>query len=744
MKSSIAVACLLILTHSSFGQDWSRYGHRSFNEKDYYGAAYYFNQALQNDSVNLETMWFYAESERLANHYKKAGKAYKQLMELDEKVAYPDAVYYRGDMLKRQEKYEEAEVYFKFYKEVCDDKTKVLYKQSKTEVQACLLAKSWLEMKQEVEINHPPFNLNSFDAEFGPQILNDSHIIFSSLRFDSLKTKSIEVSADQYKSLIYEAFLTESGWEIEALDHVINDTLVNNANPAISPDSSQLYFTRCNEKGCNIYVSNWYKDHWENAVQLGPNINEEGKINTQPMVANLPNGKTYLFFSSNRSRSKGGMDIWTVEIKGNGTKYGRPKNAGRKINTKGDDITPFFNQQTGELFFSSEFHPGFGGFDVFKTSGLPGKFIAPRNMGIPINSASNDIYYSKSDTINKGAFVSNRPSGYALKGESCCNDIYFFGPIDTNAVDTILEEIPVEENLEVRLKAVQFLPLALYFDNDKPNSNSRATSTSFDYKETFDNYLNRKPMFLSQAPNKTEIDSFFVQDVEIGFTKLQMLADSLIKYLDMGYKLQLGVKGYTSPLGDADYNDNLALRRISSIENYLYNCKENALKPAIDSGLLKFRQIPFGEFFSQGNISDDLKSKKQSVYSTGASEARKVEIIWVEQTLPGDSNAIVVFQNTTYKFGTLPVNTEVETTFKFTNSGEKPLFIEDVSSNCDCVTAEYSFEPVPPGESAEIKVKLNTTGRKGLQFHGLVVTSNGKTPEHQLFIRGIMEMPFNE
>ena len=368
----------------------------------------------------------------------------------------------------------------------------------------------------------------------------------------------------------------------------------------------------------------------------------------------------------------------------------------------------------------------FGGFDIFQSSGLPRKFVDPQNVGKPINSSVNDMYYTEVDSTGKGAFISNRSGGYALKGETCCNDIYFFGPIDSSIVDSHLVDIPVEENLEVRLQAVQFLPLALYFDNDKPNRNSRAVSTNLTYQQTFESYLDRKPKFLQQAPNKSHIDSFFVKDVEVGFTKLQMLSDSLVKYLEMGYKLQLGVKGFTSPLGDADYNDNLALRRISSIENYLYQANNNRLQPAIDSGLLKFRQIPFGEFFSLNKVSDDLKSKKQSVYSSAASEARKVEIIWVEQTLPGDSNAIANFQSTIFNFGEMATNSEEETVFKFTNSGEKPLLIENVEASCDCITTHYPLEAVLPGESGEIHIFLNNVGRKGLQFHGLIVTTNDK------------------
>ena len=722
------------------GQDWSKYGFKSFHEKDYYGAAYYFNQALQIDSIDLEIMWYYAESERLANHYKRAGSAYKDLMEKDEKVSYPDAVFYRADMLKRQERYEEAGVYFKFYKDVCTDKRSVLYRRTKIEIQACLLAQSLQNQKENIDIIHPPFYLNSFDAEFSPQIINDSHLIFSALRYDSNQTKKIENTSNQYRSLIFDAHLTESGWEIKPLDHVINDTLMDNANPAISPDSSQMYFTRCHEKGCDIYVSNWDEDHWENAIKLGPNVNEENRINTQPMVTTLTNGKTYLFFASNRSRTRGKMDIWSVEIKKNGTKFGRPKNAGKYINTKDDEITPYYSSPQGVLYFSSLYHPGFGGFDIFKSVGVPGKFEKPQNMRKPINSSANDMYYTLATDYKKGAFISNRANGYALKGETCCNDIYFFGPADTTLISPELEEIPVEENLEVRLQAVQFLPLALYFDNDKPNSGSREITTKKTYENTFEEYLVKKPEFLRQAPVKSDIDSFFIKDVEVGFVKLKMLADSLEKYLDKGYKLQLGVKGYTSPLGNTSYNDNLALRRISSIENYLYTCNESSLAPAIDSGLLQFRQIPFGEFFSEGNVSDDLKSKKQSVYSAAASQARKVEIIWVEQTLPGDSNAIVMFQNTTHNFGKLPVNSILEHTFKFTNTGERPLYITDVYSDCDCLSVQYSFDPIGSGENGEIKILFNTSDLKGLQFHGIVVSTNAKTPEHKLFIRGVMQL----
>jgi len=738
---SFALSAQTIISSGSESEEnWLKYADKSFKEKDYYGSAYYYKLALDEDSLDLDIWWRLAESHRLSFNYKKAQKNYESLIELDEKIRYPEATFYLAEMLKVQEKYEEAEQYFEFFLDISDDRSSTLYRRAKVEIKACILAKGWKDMTSLWEIEHAPFGVNSFDAEFGPFILNENQLLFSALRFDTKETKQITEDSDVYKSKIFLATLEGEKWNSVALDNMINDSLTDNANPAISPDSSQIYFTRCDDKGCAIWVSNWYEDHWENAAKLGPNINSENATSTHPFVAKLKNGKSYLFFSSNRSRTRGNMDIWSVEIKGNGTKFGRPKNAGRKVNSKDDEITPYYNTETEELYFSSLWHIGFGGFDIFKSKGYPGKFQAPTNVGKPINSSVNDMYYNYSNTTKSGAFISNRSDGYALKGETCCNDIYFFKERDTTKIEVPKDVIPPNEDLVVKLQAVQFLPLALYFDNDHPNPRTKQITTDKNYEETYNSYLARREKFRSNAPNKAAIDSFFVNDVEVGFTKLQMLADSLIKYLGKGYKLQLGIKGYTSPLGNTEYNDNLALRRINAIENYLYTCKNGALQEAIETGYLKFRQIPFGEFFSLGKVNDDYNSQKQSVYSAAASEARKVEIIWVEQTLPGDSRATIIFEKTTFNFQTLPRDAMVEHTFKFTNSGEVALVINSVVGDCDCIISDYPKIPINPGESGEITIKFNTSGRKGLQFHAIMVNSNASVNEKKLFVRGVMKV----
>lgn len=728
-----------ISSKSGNTENWLKYAHKSYSEQDYYGAAHYFEKSLEIDSLDIEIWWYLAESHRLSFNYEKAQKAYEKLLELDEKRKYEDAIFYLAEMLKVQEYYEEASVYFGMYQEEASDRSSELYRRSKEEIKACVLAPVWKNKKQQWEIEHAPFGLNSFDAEFGPQFVNDSQLLFSALRFDTLETKKISSKNDIYKSKIFRASQLNDNWTSVALDNRINDSLTDNANPSLSPDGQQLYFTRCDASGCKIWRSVKTNNDWTTPEPLGPMVNEEKARTTHPHYVELPNGKAYLFFASDRSRSRGQMDIWYVEIKDNGEKIGRPKNAGRQVNTKSDEITPFYNPETQELYFSSVYHPGFGGFDIFKSAGEPGKFGEPQNLLYPINSSVNDMYYTYSNTLKKGALISNRSNGYALKGETCCNDIYFFRVPDSTISQDSVWIIPPEEDLNLKLSSVQFFPLSLYFDNDQPNPRTRVATTDKTYEETFTDYEKRRPQFRKNAPNKAEIDSFFVQNVDEGFAKLQMISDSLIQYLHRGYNLQLGIKGYTSPLGDSEYNDLLAERRIQSIENYFSAYKSGVLKNAIDSGRLKFTQIPFGEFFSGGIVEDDRKNQQKSVYSPEASEARKVEIIWVQQSLPGDSNAVIVFEKTTHNFGTLPQNAIVSNTFKFTNSGNSPLEIEAALPNCECIEIDYPPLPILPGESGEIRIQFNTSGRKGLQFHAIVVRTNAAIPEKKLFIRGMME-----
>src|SRR5690606_26407822 len=124
----------------------------------------------------------------------------------------------------------------------------------------------------------------------------------------------------------------------------------------------------------------------------------------------------------------------------------------------------------------------------------------------------------------------------------------------------------------------------------------------------------------------TAISDFFDQQVEEGRRILIELIDALLPVLENGDSITLAVRGFASPLAKSDYNNNLSLRRISSLENELRSAKNGALLPFIQSGVLKIERLPFGEEKADSDVSDDLYDTKRSVYSVPAMKERRIEI----------------------------------------------------------------------------------------------------------------------
>ena len=206
---------------------------------------------------------------------------------------------------------------------------------------------------------------------------------------------------------------------------------------------------------CKILVANFENGEWSKIDTLNEIINEPGKNTTMPFIANLK-GEQVLFFASNRSGTKGGMDIWMATEKEGS--FIKPINCS-KINSLDDELSPWFDNVTNRLYFSSSWHHGFGGQDIFY-SDFEKDFSVPKNAGIPINSPANDQYFFKyNDTIY---LSSNRIGSYYSKNPTCCSDIYVSFP---------------KENITVFK-----LPIKLYFENDQPNDKTWDTISTVNYE----------------------------------------------------------------------------------------------------------------------------------------------------------------------------------------------------------------------------------------------------------------------
>ncbi len=186
---------------------------------------------------------------------------------------------------------------------------------------------------------------------------------------------------------------------------------------------NSMYYTKWQvaegKKMAGIYKAEKSGTGWADPVMLGAPVNVAGTSNSQPYVT--ADGK-WLLFSSDRPGGAGQKDIWAIALDASGNPSGNPVNL-KAINTAGNEEAPFYHQASKTLVFSSNGHTGMGGYDLFTAKGdISGTLQAPVNMGYPVNSVKDDIYYMSTDAKsvwNNAYFSSDRNS-------ECCLDLYTF------------------------------------------------------------------------------------------------------------------------------------------------------------------------------------------------------------------------------------------------------------------------------------------------------------------------------
>ncbi len=622
-------------------------GDKAFGANDFFGAAIYYNQAILQDSSEIELQYKYAEASRLNYDYALADRWYGKVYKTDPKgITFPECVFWIAVIKKSQGKYKDAKKLFdKYAKKNKKKKNDYFVKKANQEVAACdYAAMATANPDKNIKIIHLDSAVNSKVSEYAP-ILMDSTLYFSSLRNGKDRDKKNAVNYNK----IYTAAYDRAKWHnAKELDTLFNKEGVHNANTAFNSDFTKMYTTRCEQKNmqdfnCEIYFSEFKNGKWDALLRLPQEINAKGYTNTQPAVGFLGNDEV-LFFSSNRPGGEGKMDIWYSSINKDGT-YGKAVNAGKKVNSIEDEITPFYCKPCQELFFSSTWHKGFGGFDIFKSKYENNELGPPENLGLPINSSYNDIYFSISSKRTEAFLSSNRPGSYFEEKESCCNDIYMF---KIPGIKEPPKKVEIVDSTQIFVTQMKLLvPLTLYFHNDEPDKKTLAITTEKNYKKTYEDYTAMREQYKKEyskgAKGKDieraagEIDALFDDSVDAGMQDLEKFAVLMLKVLKNGEKVNITMKGYCSPLASTDYNVNLAKRRISSLRNYFAEYQNGVFLPYVNNtkeneGSIAYFDEDIGELKARPNVSDDYYDTKNSIYNPVAAFERKIQIIAISIT----------------------------------------------------------------------------------------------------------------
>jgi hypothetical protein len=627
---------LILLPLFSLGQvklkDVLAFGDQQFQKGDYYYALDYYQQALILDPNSIDLVWKIAETNRAYKDYVKAEKYYSIVYSKDEDAEkYPDAILYYSLMQKQNGKYKEALEHFKTAKKLfSEDKSSFRYKKAAQEVESTNWALKQWKLGPDLGIQLGPMteNINSYDAEFGHTV-QDGKLYFSALKADSTDEELQEVYTKTYHTALSEVSLQNKDSVSKKLTELIpSGRSIGNGSFSTGQD---FFYSVCTDKDFNyscaiVFSKKLANGTWSPLDSLNELVNEIGANTTMPHLSKLA-GQDVLFFASNRTGTKGGMDIWYAVL----DKDWIPVSVTNvlPINSLENDLSPWFDTIEQRLYFSSSWHQGFGGQDVFYSEYRAGKFGPPINVGLPINSPAADQYYFQS---GDSTFVSsNRLGSLYAKNPTCCSDIY---------VAEIPRRKPIKSNSdrETTLEIVK-LPIQLYFENDQPDANTTSDFTELSYTDSYLKYQAKFEEYKTkvglqrdsiQAQKATsDLNTFFNEEVKKGHNDLNRFTEQVWNELQKGNQVQLMVRGFASPLAKTDYNVHLTKRRIYSLKNYFEEIQQGRFGAYMlgDHPRLEFIEVPMGENEANKKTSDDFYDQKNSVYSKEASQERRIEII---------------------------------------------------------------------------------------------------------------------
>ena len=485
--------------------------------------------------------------------------------------------------------------------------------------------------------------INTSGSETGAVMVGDTILAYSTMEKRNLAKK--QFTYDKAQMNIMQARIARTGKiaRPKPCRWGLNSKRDHTGNLCIDPVSGDLYFTRArfgdDRLRCEIWTARKQRRGWQKPERLHGDINGPDYTSTHPAVAHQSDGSTILFYASDRNGGMGGMDIWyTVVSDGHAS---QSVNLGPAVNSEHDELTPFYDQTAGVLYFSSDRPGGMGGHDIYCAVGGRNTWQAAEHTCECLNSQWNDIYFTVTghDPLlgmpSAGYLSSNRPTHD--DSTACCNDLYRW---TLDSVSSLTSTIPTNNNSTIRDSVADtdlnstiptnnnstiHHPLFLYFHNDTPDPGSRQPTTATSYSDCQHQYLSLRDEYISRQPTADDsamMSMFFDTCVVGNYHRLEILFDYIESQLDEGHSCVLTVSGYASPLHSSDYNQTLSERRIASFMNMVRTWRGGMFADAIEDGRLIIEQRPHGA------VQPTTESTSTDpVYGLPAVMARRIEII---------------------------------------------------------------------------------------------------------------------
>jgi outer membrane protein OmpA-like peptidoglycan-associated protein/tetratricopeptide (TPR) repeat protein len=409
-KLLLLVFCVL-LSGPGFGQrDLALTAARKLTESGFYfEAREKYELALKNNPDDKEINTEYADI--LFFYLDDYEKAYSPLLKSlhNEKDTAVIFLYALAKCEHYMEKYTEAEAHYKRVLEKAGNKK--YYEPLVDEVKIFLdnieyARKNQNKVDEKLKVVNAGKNVNSFYAEYVPVVdEKENFLMFTSRRKNSMN-EVVDYEDDRYREDMYMSQRTGDQFSAaQLLPYKFGETqrIQNSRNHeslvSISPDGKTLFLYK---KG-TLWKSSYENGQWSEPQKLERKIISDVYDNHISITAD---GKK-VFFTSERKKGYGGLDIYMCAKTADG-EWSVAVNMGELFNTDGDEQSPFISRDGKTLFFASNGHKGFGGYDIYRSVFDGKKWSEPENMGRPINSCGDDLFFSPNENCTEGFLSSNR------------------------------------------------------------------------------------------------------------------------------------------------------------------------------------------------------------------------------------------------------------------------------------------------------------------------------------------------
>jgi len=448
----------------------------------------------------------------------------------------------------------------------------------KRQIESCNNAERLKQNKVYFDSYNLGQNINDAYANFNPEISQNGNTI-------------VYMTSQKFYDAILYSKKVDGEWivPVNLTPQIKSDGDIYGSS--LSADGKTLYLTKNDNFNSDIYVSYFNDSIWSEAVKLNKNINTKY---WESHASESPDGYA-LYFSSSRIKGYGGLDIYKSNKNPETGEWNEPVNLGPVVNTHFNEDCPFLTKDGKRLYFSSQGHENLGGFDIFFTEKSDlNNWTKPVNIGYPINSTDDDIFFSPHNN-GTGAYYSIFGNKDSYGGK----DIYYLDIYsDNNPRKVKIKGMVIAPGFTAETKGkINIVILESVTSKEIASPEAELPSGKFVYSiskpgkyeviASVDGYSDSKTEFIipsdysiGEINLKTELkplkkEHILLPNIFFDFNKFSIRKeetykiDKLFQVLTENQDIILEIRGYTDFIGNRNYNNKLGKNRSAEIVNLL-------------------------------------------------------------------------------------------------------------------------------------------------------------------------------